>query len=117
MNTSPNTEERIWAVFAHFSALALRMGLLLPVIGWSQWRSESNYASSQCLQALGYQSLVFTVWLVAYLLVILLALVMVTIKSAQAQRTGETFDPFTQSTIISVLVVAILILILYMILP
>lgn len=117
MNTSPNTEERIWAVFAHLSALALGMGLLLPVIGWAEQRRKSRYASFQCLQALGYQSLGYTVWLLAYLLVIVIALVMVTIKSAQAQRTGETFDPFTQSTLTSAIVVAIFVIVLYMILP
>ena len=117
MNTSPNTEERIWAVFAHLSALALGMGLLLPVIGWAEQRHKSKYAAFQCLQALGYQSLGYTVWLLAYLLVIVIALVMVTIKSFLAERTGETFDPFTQSTMVSALVIAIFLLILYMVLP
>src|ERR1043165_8953429 len=105
MNKSPNTEERIWAVFAHLSALALGMGLLLPIIGWSEQRRKSKYASFQCLQALGYQSLGYTVWLLAYLLVIVIALVMVTIKSAQTGRTAEAFNPFTQSTMISALVI------------
>src|ERR1041385_8106821 len=70
MNTSPTTEERIWAVFAHLSALALGMGLVLPVIGWSEQRRKSKYASFQCLQALGYQSLGYTVWILAYLVLI-----------------------------------------------
>jgi len=62
MNTSPSTEERIWAVLSHLSALAFGMGILLPIIGWSEHRRKSNYASFQCLQALGYQSLGYTVW-------------------------------------------------------
>ncbi len=117
MDTSPTTEERIWAVFAHFSALALGMGLLLPIIGWSEQRRKSKYASFQCLQALGYQSLGYTVWLLAYLLVIVIALVMITIKSSLAQKSGETFEPLTQGTFESALVLAILLLILYLILP
>lgn len=117
MNKSPTTEDRIWAVFAHLSALALGMGLLLPVIGWAEQRRKSKYASFQCLQALGYQSLGYTAWLLAYLLVLVIALVMITIKSSLAQKSGETFEPFTQGSLDSALVVAILLLILYMILP
>ena len=62
MTNSPSTEERIWAVLSHLSAVAFGMGLLLPVIGWSEQRRKSNYASFHCLQALGYQSLGYTIW-------------------------------------------------------
>ena len=62
MNNTPSTEDRIWAVLSHLSALAFGMGILLPIIGWSEQRRKSNYASFQCLQALGYQSLGYTVW-------------------------------------------------------
>src|SRR5574342_59844 len=68
MNTSPTTEERIWAVLSHLSSLAFGMGILLPILGWSEQRRKSKYASFQCLQALGYQSLGYTVWLLSYLL-------------------------------------------------
>ena len=56
------TEDRIWAVLSHLSAIAFGMGILLPIIGWSEQRRKSNYASFQCLQALGYQSLGYTIW-------------------------------------------------------
>ena len=62
MNPAPTTEDRIWAVLSHLSALTFGMGILLPVIGWAEQRRKSNYASFQCLQALGYQSLGYTVW-------------------------------------------------------
>ena len=117
VNTSLTTEERIWAVFAHLSALGLGMGLLLPVIGWAEQRRKSKYASFQCLQALGYQSLGYTAWLLAYLLVLVIALVMITIKSSLAQKSGETFEPLTRGTFESAFVLAILLLILYLILP
>jgi len=45
------------------------MGILLPVVGWSEQRRKSNYASFQSLQALGYQSLGYTIWLLAVLVV------------------------------------------------
>ncbi len=70
MNTSPTTEERIWAVLSHLSALAFGMGILLPIIGWSDQRRKSDYSSFQSLQALGYQSLGFTIWILSYLIVV-----------------------------------------------
>lgn len=117
MNTSPTSEERIWAVLSHLSALALGMGLLLPIIGWSEQRRKSNYASFQCLQALGYQSLGYTVWLLTYLLVIVIAAVMILLKSSVAEKNGQTFNPFTESAMVSAVVIALVLLALYMILP
>jgi uncharacterized Tic20 family protein len=86
MSTRPTTEERIWAVLSHLSALSLGIGILLPVIGWSDQRRKSNYASFQCLQALGYQSLGFTVWVISYLLIVILAamILLVTLWSSPA---------------------------------
>lgn len=75
MNNTPSTEERIWAVLAHLSAIAFGMGILLPVIGWSEQRRKSNYAAFQCLQALGYQSLGYTVWILGYLVVMIVFVV------------------------------------------
>ncbi len=72
MHTTPSTEDRIWAVLAHLSALSFGMGILLPVVGWSDQRRKSNYASFQCLQALGYQSVGFTVWVLTYLVLVIL---------------------------------------------
>src|SRR3990172_3282431 len=83
MNTSPTTEDRVWAVLSHLSALALGMGIVLPIVGWSDQRRKSNYAAFQSLQALGYQSLGYTIWLLSYLVIIILAsiIVLVTVGS------------------------------------
>ena len=97
MNTSPTTEERIWAVLSHLSALAFGMGILLPILGWSEQRRKSKYASFQCLQALGFQSLGFTVWLLSYLVVFIGILVVIIVMSFQAEQNGQTFDPFAGS--------------------
>src|SRR6266540_725044 len=75
MNTTLTTEERVWAVLSHLSALGFGMGILLPVIGWSEQRRKSKYASFQCLQALGYQSLGYTVWILSYLLVMIILII------------------------------------------
>jgi len=80
MKNLPTTEERIWSVLAHLSAIAFGMGILLPVIGWSEQRRKSNYASFQCLQALGYQSLGFTVWLLTYLVLVIILVVIFTMS-------------------------------------
>ena len=71
MTTTPTTEDRIWAVLSHLSALSFGMGILLPIVGWSDQRRKSNYASFQCLQALGYQSVGFTVWVLSFLVIFL----------------------------------------------
>ena len=94
MKTTPATEERVWAVLSHLSAIALGMGIVLPVIGWSEQRRKSNYASFQCLQALGYQSLGYTAWLLTYLLLALVfttALVFISSFMASNGKNADTF--------------------------
>jgi uncharacterized Tic20 family protein len=73
MNTKPPVEERIWAVFAHLSALAMGMGLFLPILGWSESRWKSNYTSFQCMQALGYQTLGYTIWILTTLVLLVIS--------------------------------------------
>jgi len=75
MKNSPSAEERIWAVIAHLSAIAMGMGLLLPIVGWSEQRRKSNYTSFQCLQALGYQSLGYTIWILLTLVVLVFSII------------------------------------------
>ena len=69
MKSNPTAEERLWSVIAHLSALAMGIGLFIPILGWSLNRRKSNYTSFQNLQALGYQSLGYTIWLLTLLLV------------------------------------------------
>jgi uncharacterized Tic20 family protein len=75
MKNPPSAEERIWAVIAHLSAIAMGMGLLLPIVGWSEQRRKSNYTSFQCLQALGYQSLGYTIWILLTLVVLVFSII------------------------------------------
>jgi uncharacterized Tic20 family protein len=94
MNTIPSTEDRIWAVLSHLSSVAFGMGILLPIIGWSDQRRKSNYSSFQSLQALGYQSLGFTIWILSYLIVFTAILIVLVVMSFQTEKTGKSFDPF-----------------------
>src|SRR5215216_4343445 len=89
MNASPTTEERIWAVLSHLSAIAFGMGILLPIIGWSEQRRTSKYASFQCLQALGYQALGYTVWAL-FSVVILIPFVIIRLPTLNAARGPNT---------------------------
>jgi uncharacterized Tic20 family protein len=85
---STTTEDRIWAVLSHLSTLAFGMGIALPVVGWSDQRRKSNYAAFQSLQALGYQSLGFTVWALSFLVILLLALAILVFSPGFTQRIG-----------------------------
>jgi uncharacterized Tic20 family protein len=91
MNTTPTTEDRIWAVLSHLSSLAFGMGIILPIIGWSDQRRKSNYASFQSLQALGYQSLGFTIWVLSYLVIVIVAsiIILVMFDPRGGNSTGE----------------------------
>jgi uncharacterized Tic20 family protein len=71
------------------------MGILLPVVGWSDQRRKSNYASFQCLQALGYQSLGYTIWALSSLLIIVLASIifLATPGSTETQFSNAALSP------------------------
>jgi uncharacterized Tic20 family protein len=90
MNSAPTPEERIWAVLSHLSALAFGMGMMLPILGWSEQRGKSKYASFQSLQALGYQSLGYTVWLLSYLVLLIVFLILIMIESFLETKSGTT---------------------------
>lgn len=95
MKNTPTTEERVWAVLAHLSAIAFGMGILLPVIGWSEQRRKSEYASFQCLQALGYQSLGYTVWLLSYLVIVIVYVTFMLVTLSAVGEGASNMDVFT----------------------
>jgi len=105
MNTTPTTEDRIWAVLSHLSSLALGMGILLPIIGWSDQRRKSNYASFQSLQALGYQSLGFTVWVLSYLVVIIAASILLLAMLGSRAGSSQNMDAVLGSWMIVIFIV------------
>ncbi len=117
MNTSPTTEERVWAVLSHLSALALGMGILLPIIGWSEQGRKSKYASFQCLQALGYQSLGYTIWLLSYSVVSIGILIVIIVMSYQEEKNGQAFDPVAGHIMVVLFIVTFGLLALYLLLP
>jgi uncharacterized Tic20 family protein len=113
MDSSPTTEERIWAVTSHLSALAFGLGIVIPILGWSEQRHKSKYASFQCLQALGYQSLGYTIWLLIYIvLVILLAIIFMFV----AANTESSSSVVVAGTAVFMIVIFGF-LVLYLLLP
>jgi uncharacterized Tic20 family protein len=65
------------------------MGLLLPVVGWSEQRSKSKYASFQCLQALGYQSLGYTIWILVTLIIVMFTSIGAVVGIANVENLQE----------------------------
>ncbi len=116
MNT-PTTEDRVWSVLAHLSALSFGMGILLPVVGWSDQRRKSNYATFQCLQALGYQSAGFTIWALSYLVIIIAVVIVIIAMSYQAEQAGRSLDTFSGPGAILFFVVVFGFFALYFVLP
>ncbi|HXF84431.1 MAG TPA: DUF4870 domain-containing protein [Anaerolineales bacterium] len=93
MKYLPSSEERIWAILAHLSAIAAGMGIPLPIIAWAEKRRKSNYVAFQCLQALGYQSLGYTIWFFIYFLVmclLLIALMIMLRVTSESPRSADT---------------------------
>ncbi len=117
MNTSPSSEDRIWSVISHLSSLAFGIGILLPIVGWSDRRRKSNYASFQNLQALGYQSLGYTVWILTYLVAIIIAMIVLVFMSFQAEKSGKNFGTFLGSGGIILFIVVFGFFALYFLLP
>ena len=117
MNNQPTTEDRIWAVISHLSSLAFGMGILLPIIGWADQRRKSNYASFQCLQALGYQSLGCTIWILSTLVVIILTSVILLAVPGFTGEGSNNVDVIRAPWMIVFFIVVFGIFALYFLLP
>jgi uncharacterized Tic20 family protein len=105
MNTTPTIEDRVWAVISHLSCLAFGMGIVLPVIGWSDQRRKSNYAAFQSLQALGYQSLGFTIWVLSYLIIIIAASILLLIMLGSGRDNSQNMHTALRPLMIVVFIV------------
>ncbi|MCC6499860.1 MAG: DUF4870 domain-containing protein [Anaerolineales bacterium] len=86
MDTKPSPEERVWSALAHLSALAMGMGLIFPILGWAEQRRKSKFIAFQSLQALGYQSLGYTIWIIGGLLVAVVSIFFLLLNMGDALR-------------------------------
>ena len=96
MITNPSTEERVWAVMSHLSALAMGIGIPIPILSWSQNRRKSNYVSFHSLQALGYQTLGYTIWILAALVAVVVQILDTLTKLIVAAESGADLDSLTR---------------------
>jgi uncharacterized Tic20 family protein len=113
MDGKPVVEERVWAVLAHLSALAMGMGLLLPVIGWSENRRKSNYTAFQSLQALGYQTLGYTIWILSVLVVV----VIVSVGALAGILSAENLEQAALAFVVSHVTLMLGLMAVYFLLP
>jgi uncharacterized Tic20 family protein len=101
----PTSEERVIAIISHLTALAFGAGMVLPAILWSENRKKSSYIRFQTLQALGYQSLGYTVWLLGMFALMILFYIIMFILALIVPNAAQN------QTIISVLSAVLLVMI------
>jgi len=76
--TAPQkTDDRIWAVLAHGSALLFVLGPLISLVVWATQRRKSAYASFHALQAMSCQVAAYWLWILAIPLMIILPVLVV----------------------------------------
>jgi uncharacterized Tic20 family protein len=92
MKTQPTSDEKFWAVLSHVSALASGVGMVLPAFAWVDNRKKSNYAAFQSLQALGYQSLGYTLFTVVYLVLVTLMIIVLWLLAAAKLQSKPVLD-------------------------
>jgi uncharacterized Tic20 family protein len=112
MEYKPATEERIWAAFSHASAILFGMGLVIPAVAWNEQRKKSQYASFQALQALGYQTIGYTLWFLIYLLFIVVGVILFPLSVS-----GGPSDSLLPIIIVVIVVFILGSIGLYMLLP
>lgn len=74
MDATPTSDEKLMAALAHGSILLAFLGPIVPAIVWMSQRKKSKYVSFHALQAMGYQALMFWLWIVVGTLIMLFAM-------------------------------------------
>jgi uncharacterized Tic20 family protein len=91
--TRPSNEERIWGAIAYASAIFLGIGFLAPALIWSLQRRRSGYSAFHALQALGYQVIAFTLWILTGLIVAIILLPLMAVEASTLGSPGGMADP------------------------
>ncbi len=78
-SSQPTSDERILAAVAHASVLLAFLGPVIPAVLWTTQRRKSQYAAYHALQAMGYQTIIFWVWILLSMLLGILLMLMVVI--------------------------------------
>jgi uncharacterized Tic20 family protein len=65
MNNPPSVDEKMMAALAHASVFLSFLGGIVPTLIWSFQRRKSDYVRFHALQAMGYQTSFFWLWIIA----------------------------------------------------
>lgn len=74
MNTSPASDDKIMAALAHGSIFLAFLGPVIPLVVWISQRRKSRYVRFHALQAMGYQALLFWLWIAGIILIVALTI-------------------------------------------
>lgn len=98
MNTAASSDEKIMAALVHGSVFLMFLGPIVPVIIWASQRKKSKYVSFHALQGMGYQALIFWVWMVVIISISILSVLLIPLSSAfmNSSRNAATIPFFFQ---------------------
>jgi uncharacterized Tic20 family protein len=94
MNTAASSDEKIMAALVHGSVFLMFLGPIVPVIIWASQRKRSGYVSFHALQAMGYQALVFWLWIVVMILVVIFSALLIPLLGALMTNPQDPVVPF-----------------------
>ncbi|HVN15592.1 MAG TPA: DUF4870 domain-containing protein [Anaerolineales bacterium] len=95
--TKSNSDERVLGALAHGSAIVFFFGMAIAAAIWSIYRRKSKYIAFQALQALGYQVISVTLFILFYLLLSILIMPIsfgAIIFLSQQSPSSSEFFPF-----------------------
>jgi uncharacterized Tic20 family protein len=78
------------AALVHGSVFLMFLGPIVPVIIWASQRNKSKYVSFHALQAMGYQALIFWVWIAVVILVPVLSVLSLPLAGALMNNPQDT---------------------------
>lgn len=94
MNTAASSDEKIMAALVHGSVFLMFLGPIVPVILWASQRRKSNYVSFHALQAMGYQALIFWIWIVVMIFVAIFSILLIPLFGVFMSNLREPVMPF-----------------------
>jgi uncharacterized Tic20 family protein len=90
MNAAVSSDEKIMAALAHGSILFMFLGPIVPVILWATQRNRSKYVSFHALQAMGYQTLFFWLWMVMPIFIMLATIILIGVFAVVLRNSPDT---------------------------
>lgn len=100
---TPTSDEKIMAALAHASVLLSFLGPIGPTLIWAFQRTKSKYVRYHALQAMGYQSLLFWIWIIGIFVVVFGAVFLMVILEVifmDSTSSDMPFAPFIMQPII-----------------